>query len=163
MFNHALLTAPPMHCSSGLLHNLTAPPLIGVLTVSLTSPEDGHITGVSNKSLHYRRLPQGSLVRRSSASSVWPQGSEEKRRRRARLMSADRQSWQLWFCFAVWQRTSANIKLYMDYFIMYMSLMHKLKLFQRSSTSTWWPFLAHFTAFTPNLVLFYWLFLLFGI
>lgn len=40
--------------SSGQVHNLTAPSLIGLLTVSLASREDGHITGVSNKS---RRLP----------------------------------------------------------------------------------------------------------
>lgn len=63
-----------MHCASGLLHNLTAPPLIGPLTVRFTSPEDGRITG-----LHYHHLPQGSLVSRSSTSNVWPQGSKEGR------------------------------------------------------------------------------------
>lgn len=40
--------------SSGQVHNLTAPSLISLLTVGLASREDGHITGVSNKS---RRLP----------------------------------------------------------------------------------------------------------
>lgn len=70
------LRPPLMHCASGRLHNLTAPLLIGLLTVRLTSPEDGHITG-----LCYHRLPQGSLVNRSSTSNVWPQGSRERRGR----------------------------------------------------------------------------------
>lgn len=76
--------------SSGQVHNLTAPSLIGLLTVSLASREDGHITGVSNKSRRlppphptpprYHRLPWGSLVNRNSTSNVWPQRSRNRRR-----------------------------------------------------------------------------------
>lgn len=73
MYNHTYYPLL-MHCSSGLLHNLTAPPLIGPLTVRLTSPEDGHITR-----LRYHHLPQGSLVNGLSTPNVGPQGSRQGR------------------------------------------------------------------------------------
>ncbi|KAK5891252.1 hypothetical protein CgunFtcFv8_018526 [Champsocephalus gunnari] len=61
-----------MHRASGLLHNLTASPLIVLLTVRLTSPEDGHITG-----LCYPVPPRPHLSTGAAPPLSDPKGGEE--------------------------------------------------------------------------------------
>lgn len=49
-----------MYHTFGLLHNLTAPPLIGPLPVRFTSPENGQITGLTTTTVPGAHLSTGA-------------------------------------------------------------------------------------------------------
>lgn len=79
--------------SSGQVHNLTAPSLIGLLTVSLASPEDGHITGVSNKSPPslLPPTPPGAHLSTGTAPPMFDlRGAGRGEGKHIRLISVDR-------------------------------------------------------------------------
>lgn len=71
----SLLFPHVIHRQPITVNNMTAPPLIGLFTVRITSPEDGQITG-----LHYHHFPWGSLVNRSNTSNICPQGDRDGQR-----------------------------------------------------------------------------------